>query len=75
MPDNEFKKWWNLIMLILLMYVATYVPYNICFNLDPHTDEHDHWGFIVYLDLVVDIFFTCDIVVTFMSAHEDTTAS
>lgn len=75
MPENEFKRWWSLIMLVLLMYVATYVPYNICFNLDPRTSQHDRWGFIVYLDLLVDIFFTCDIVVTFMSAYEDTTAS
>ena len=73
MPESEFKKWWSIIMLILLLYVATYVPYNICFNLD-NISTHQHWIFVNYLDLFVDIFFTVDILLTFVSAYEDKSA-
>ena len=32
MPDDLFKRVWNIIIIILLFYVATYVPVSICFN-------------------------------------------
>jgi hypothetical protein len=32
MPDDMFKRIWNIIIIILLIYVATYVPVSICFN-------------------------------------------
>ena len=73
MPDSVFKRWWCFIMVVLLLYVATYVPYNICFNFDLIKSQNERWGFIEYLDILVDIIFICDMIVTFMSAYEDTT--
>ena len=32
MPDNNFKRIWNVIIIVLLGYVAFYVPYHICFS-------------------------------------------
>lgn len=32
MPDDMFKRVWNIIIIALLIYVATYVPVSICFN-------------------------------------------
>src|SRR6056300_1414424 len=31
MPDDTIKKVWNILMIFPLMYVATWVPVNICF--------------------------------------------
>jgi DNA-binding transcriptional ArsR family regulator len=31
MPDDPFKRFWSIIMIFLLGYVATLVPYHICF--------------------------------------------
>lgn len=31
MPDDPFKRFWNILMIFLLGYVATLVPYHICF--------------------------------------------
>jgi len=39
MPDDDFKRHWNLLMILLLVYVATYVPYSICFTDISQADE------------------------------------
>ena len=54
-------------MIILLAYVATIVPFNICFNLD-YTEEMSTMDMI---DIIVDILFAIDIVINFISAYED----
>ena len=30
--NHPFKRFWNVLMILLLFYVATYVPFNICFG-------------------------------------------
>jgi len=32
LADDPFKKFWNLLVIVLLFYVAFYVPYRICFS-------------------------------------------
>lgn len=32
LPDDPIKRFWNILMIFLLIYVATYVPYSICFK-------------------------------------------
>jgi hypothetical protein len=31
LQDDPFKRFWNVLIILLLLYVATYVPYDICF--------------------------------------------
>lgn len=64
MPESNFKKLWNVIIIILLAYTATYVPFKVSF-----VDETSA-GLFAW-DLVVDGLFMIDIFVNFLSAYED----
>ena len=67
MPDNQFKRIWNIIIMTLLLYVATYVPFSTCFN----QKQGKFDTFIEYFDLIVDLIFFVDIFVNFVSSYED----
>jgi hypothetical protein len=30
-PNSSFKVFWNIVIIILLLYTATWMPYQICF--------------------------------------------
>ena len=55
-------------MIFLLLYVASYVPYSICY-VDKSPDEP--YNFEDYFDLWVDLMFAVDIVINFLSAYDD----
>lgn len=63
MPDNKFKIFWNLVVLLLLCYTATIVPYRTAF-----VDENSE--FMKYFEMLVDILFILDLPVNFLSAIE-----
>lgn len=67
MPDGKAKRFWNVLMIFLLLYVATYVPYNICF----HSATAEQWGTSEWIDIVVDTLFGMDIIMNFFSSYED----
>ena len=58
LPRSPFKMIWNLLIVVLLLYTATILPYRVCFNL---LQGHD-W---ILLDFSVDLFFFLDILVNF----------
>jgi hypothetical protein len=31
LPDDSIKKYWNVLMVFLLAYVALWLPINVCF--------------------------------------------
>ena len=62
LPNGLFKTLWNCLMVVLLLYTATYMPYKTCF-----IDEEDN----PWLDYCIDILFTMDIFVTFISADTE----
>ena len=64
MPDCRFKSIWNSIMVFLLIYTATYMPYKTCF-----IDEEEQLQIII--DYIIDILFFMDIFVNFVSAEEE----
>lgn len=64
LPSNKFKTSWTIIIVILLVYTAIFVPYKIAFILE------DSQATIV-IDAIVDILFGIDIIVSFLSAVED----
>ena len=53
-------------MIVVLMYIILYVPIDVCFNL-----IHNHGGNGSIINSVVDVLFTLDIFITFISAYED----
>ena len=67
MPDDAFRRFWNILMIVLLIYVVTYVPISICFV--DGASEGVNAGQI--LDQIVDIFFAMDLFIAFISAYED----
>ena len=69
LPDDPIKRFWNILIICLLVYVATYVPYSISFH-KPHPPNLP-WTFQMYFDLVVDILFIMDLLISFISAYED----
>ena len=54
-------------MLVLMSYVVSFVPYNICFN----KSVTNEMTLVKYIDAVVDIFFFIDIIINFISAYDD----
>ena len=68
MPDDTFKRVWNIIIIVLLIYVATYVPVSICFN---QSGPGEETTLIEIIDYIVDFLFAIDIVVNFLSSYED----
>lgn len=63
MPTDKFKLYWNLIIILMLSYTATYMPYQICF-LDSSS------GTMKVFEYIMDVLFGIDIFVNFISAFE-----
>jgi hypothetical protein len=63
MPDDRLKIFWNMVVLFLLSYTATIVPYRTAFEDTPPT-------FFFYFDILVDILFFMDLFVNMFSAIE-----
>ena len=60
-PECTFKKFWTVILVILLLYTATIMPYKIAF-IDTQTNT---W---FWIDLIIDCLFMFDIYVNLNSA-------
>ena len=55
-------------MIFLLVYVGVYMPYGVCFN---QSQPGEGMTTMDYVDTAVDILFTIDIFVNFISAYDD----
>ena len=64
MPDSSFKIAWNMVMIILLVYTATIVPFRTAFIDDASTNFEK-------FEYFVDFLFGCDLFVNFISAYVD----
>jgi hypothetical protein len=64
MPDSKFNSSWNLIMTVLLLYTASYMPFRISF-IDSSTLSN------IIFDTFIDFLFIMDIFINFFSAYED----
>ena len=65
MPDSSMKMTWNSVIILLLLYTATFVPYRVAFF-------ESEFAFITVLDWFIDGLFSIDIIINFMSAYEKT---
>lgn len=63
MPNSKFKTIWNLIIILLLGYTSTVVPFQVAFV------DIDSFSTIVF-NYIVDILFGIDIIINFFSAYE-----
>ena len=62
LPDNPYKKMWDLLIAILILYSAIITPYEIAFS----DSNKSSW-----FEILIDIFLAIDIVLTFFSAYTD----
>ena len=63
MPNSRFKVFWNIVIILLLLYTATVTPYRTAFIDETST-------FMFYFELLTDFLFFLDIIVNFLSAFE-----
>jgi len=66
MPTSAGKQLWDIGIILILFYTATYGPYRTAFGADSDTSS----GFIRYFDYLVDGMFILDIFVTFLTPYE-----
>ncbi|OMJ66562.1 hypothetical protein SteCoe_36549 [Stentor coeruleus] len=64
-PQSKFKKYWDCIMVILLLYTATIMPYRIAFI---EGVDYDSWW---WLDNTLNFLFFIDFLVNCTSAYYD----
>ena len=64
MPNHHIKTFWNIVLILLLVYTATLMPFNICFIDNPSPSS-------VAFDNAVNILFGLDIFINFLSAIEN----
>jgi len=62
LPDSKFKKYWQYVLMILLIYTAFITPIRLAF-----IEEFNIIWFS--LELIVDILFFLDILITFNTAY------
>jgi hypothetical protein len=63
-PTNKYKQWWDLLIIILLLYTAIYIPFKVSFIEESKT-------LVFIFELLVDILFLTDVVLTFFTAVYD----
>ena len=64
LPDEKRKKRWDLLVGILLILTAIYLPIRTAFV------DNNTWALVV-CETLVDAFFITDIVLTFFAAYEE----
>jgi len=64
MPNSNFKLFWNVVIILLLLYTATWMPYQICFIDEPSK------GLMLVFEYFIDSLFAMDIILNFISAYE-----
>lgn len=64
LPDTTISGIWNIVVVILMLYTATYTPYQTSF-IDDSTTAMD------ILDIVTNVLFGIDIIMNFITAFED----
>lgn len=68
MPDDRRLFYWNMFMVLLLAYCATYLPFVIVFH-PPYTGPGE--SIQDKVDNYIDMFFLTDMFINFISAYDD----
>ena len=72
LPSSTFRRSWDILSLLLLVYVALFTPVQIAFYGETMSMcRWDEWVFVFILDRIVDAVFILDIFVNFRQAWLD----
>jgi len=63
MPNNRFRRMWEVLIILLLLYVVVAVPFRVCFDTEAS-------GGALLLDWVVDALFILDVFINFFCAYQ-----
>ena len=63
LPDSKFKMTWNIVVIVLLLYTAVFIPFKIAFIEDDSVE-------MKVFEYFIDSLFAFDILVNFISATE-----
>ncbi|CDW85707.1 UNKNOWN [Stylonychia lemnae] len=64
MPNTKISNVWNIVMMFLMLYTATYIPYKTSFIDETSTLVNN-------IELAIDSLFMWDLIMNFISAYED----
>ena len=64
MPNSPFKMFWNMVLILLLLYTASITPFKMAF-IDTVP------SFVFAIDVIVDTLFVVDLFINFFSAYEN----
>ena len=62
--NSKFRQIWNVVIIILLLYTCTYLPFSMAFV------EKDNEAEVI-AGYVIDFLFFVDIIVNFLSSYND----
>lgn len=65
MPESKVLSVWNIVMMLLLLYTATYIPFKTAFI-------EESSSIVNTIEFSIDSLFFVDLVVNFISAYETT---
>ena len=63
-PDSSFTRWWDLLQVFFIAWVAFVMPYRMGFDVSVDLDQFSFW-----VDTLIDTFFIIDVVLTFRTAY------
>lgn len=63
-PNGAFRQTWDIVQALLLVYIAIFVPWRICFNVDI-----EMWSATFLWEIFVDIYFWTDLVINFRTGE------
>lgn len=63
-PLSQFRRTWDGLQLVLLLYIAIFVPFRVCFD-----SPASPWAWDFIADIVVDVYFAADIILCFNTAY------
>lgn len=77
LPTSRFKRRWDRFLVLVTLYVAIAVPYNMAFTLDYSESrckgsskaDNCYPGFLFGLDVISDIILVVDMILVFLSAY------
>jgi hypothetical protein len=72
LPQNQFRLAWDVIMALLLMIMAFYIPYRVAFYWN---DEEEEDLTVFIFEMLVDAMFAMDILLNFFTAYTDPSTS
>ena len=63
-PESKFTRYWDLLQLISVVYIAVIVPFRLGFDITISTDQFAFW-----FDVAIDVYFITDVILNFRLAY------